>query len=80
MRAGEHVERGRERCPQRDISGETRIMRKLFVWTATAASLLAASANAYAVAVAVVPEIDAGGAAIAVGLIAGIVALIRERR
>jgi hypothetical protein len=53
-------------------------MRKLFVWTATAASLLAASANAYAVVA--VPEIDAGGAAIALGLMAGIVALIRERR
>ena len=56
-------------------------MRKLLALTATAASLITLSASAFAIAVApAVPEIDAGTAAIAVGLLAGIVALIRERR
>jgi hypothetical protein len=45
---------------------------------ATAASLLTVSPNVYASVI--VPEIDAGGAAIALGLMAGIVALIREHR
>ena len=52
-------------------------MRKLMGWVVSVASLFTMSANAFAVPV---PEIDAGGAAIAVGLVAGLVALIRERR
>jgi hypothetical protein len=54
-------------------------MKRMFVWMAAAASLLTMSANVYASIIAV-PEIDAGGAAIALALMAGIVALIRERR
>ena len=53
-------------------------MSKLFGWLATAASLVAMSASVYAAPLPV-PEIDSGSAAIAVGLLAGIVALIRER-
>lgn len=53
-------------------------MKRTFVWMATAATLLAMSANVHASVA--VPEIDAGGAAIALGLMAGIVALIREHR
>ena len=53
-------------------------MRKLMGWVVSVASLFTMSANALAIPS--VPEIDAGGAAIAVGLVAGLVALIRERR
>jgi len=56
-------------------------MKKLSVWIAAATSLalLSISANANG-GVAPVPEMDAGSAALAIGLVAGIVALIRERR
>jgi len=53
-------------------------MKKVLSFSATTvASLLFLSGNAYAVAV---PEIDGSMAAIALGLTAGTVALIRERR
>ena len=54
-------------------------MRKLLAWVAAATSLalvpLSASAGA-----APVPEMDASSAALAIGLVAGIVALVRELR
>ena len=54
-------------------------MKKLLacIAAATSLALVSLSANAY---VAPVPEMDAGSAAMAIGLVAGIVALIRERR
>ena len=54
-------------------------MKKLIAWIASATSLalVSLSANAFVEAV---PEMDAGSAALAMGLVAGIVALIRERR
>jgi len=54
-------------------------MRKLLAWIAAATSLALVSVSASAGSV-VVPEMDAGSAALAIGLVAGIVALVRERR
>ena len=54
-------------------------MSKLFARIAAVASFAMMSTNAFATPVGV-PEIDAGSAAIAVGLVVGVVALIRERR
>ena len=53
-------------------------MSKLFARIAAVASFAMMSTNAFANTV--VPEIDAGSAAIAVGLVVGVIALIRERR
>ena len=53
-------------------------MKKLLAWIAAATALALMSTNASATPV--VPEMDAGSAALALGLVAGIVALIRERR
>ena len=53
-------------------------MKKLLAWIATATALALVSTNASAIPA--VPEMDAGSAAMAIGLVAGIVALIRERR
>jgi hypothetical protein len=53
-------------------------MRKLLAWIAATASLVLVSATASAAVP--VPEIDAGSAVMAMGLVAGVVALIRERR
>jgi len=53
-------------------------MKKLIAWIAAATSLALVSINANAFEA--VPEMDAGSAALALGLVAGIVALIRERR
>lgn len=47
------------------------------ILAAASLALVAFSASATPVAV---PEMDAGSAAMAIGLVAGIVALIRERR
>jgi len=54
-------------------------MNKLLIWIAATSSLALVSLDASAQQV-VVPEMDAGSAALALGLVAGIVALIRERR
>ena len=54
-------------------------MRTLLGRIAAAASLALISLSAYATPPAV-PEMDAGSAALAMGLVAGIVALLRERR
>lgn len=53
-------------------------MKKLLAWIAAATSLALLSLSANAITA--VPEMDAGSAAMAIGLVAGIVALIRERR
>ena len=55
-------------------------MRMLLGRIVAAASLALISLSAYATPPPTVPEMDAGSAAMAMGLVAGIVALIRERR
>jgi len=54
-------------------------MKRLAYLFAASASLLVLAGNAYAEPVGV-PEIDASGAVIALGLTAGLVALIRGRK
>ena len=53
-------------------------MKKLLAWIAATTALALVSTNASAITA--VPEMDAGSAALAMGLVAGIVALLRERR
>lgn len=52
-------------------------MKKLFSSTPLIALFALVSSNAYAVAV---PEIDGANAAVALGLTAGVIALVREYR